>query len=346
MTPKPHLTHRAELEGTDGFNLHDLLDDLAKQAIPTSISAPTVKQSVSKSFTDNRSRHDPPLTSHPPPIDLQYLSQPRPHGTGYVLTSPHRKHRNRPSTDRIYASGRFSKNALLVEVLGTMNPPGNTNFNSKKRPVYHLEIDLFRPAITIPHHETRPKRARRLLDGVIDDHHSSAEPRLMEFPSQDLAPLTLFRQLRYLKIEGMMQNYQINIWQCVWLNPHLHTLILSISSHDKGTLHSDEICIARLFSSFHPSGHAICQGHTRLLMPEKVSLARLSLTNFAVDAEPFRWLDCGKLKQIELYDCADDWLTLKEEDWKDTRVFGSVDGVRTDLSSRYLVPSLGKGVEE
>lgn len=69
-----------------------------------------------------------------------------------------------------------------------------------------------------------------------------AEPREGDvFPVEDLEPLCNFRQLRSLKITGMMESYQKYIWQAVWLNPHLRELALEMAlepnvrkGHDKG----------------------------------------------------------------------------------------------------------------
>jgi hypothetical protein len=46
---------------------------------------------------------------------------------------------------------------------------------------------------------------------------------------EDLEPLCNFRQLRSLKITGMMESYQKYIWQAVWLNPHLRELTLEMA---------------------------------------------------------------------------------------------------------------------
>lgn len=68
-----------------------------------------------------------------------------------------------------------------------------------------------------------------------------AEPREGDvFPVEDLEPLCNFRQLRSLKITGMMESYQKYIWQAAWLNPHLKELAMEMAlepnirkGHDK-----------------------------------------------------------------------------------------------------------------
>ena len=49
------------------------------------------------------------------------------------------------------------------------------------------------------------------------------------FPLEDLEPLCEFRQLRSLKITGMVESYQKYIWQAAWLNPYLKELTLEMA---------------------------------------------------------------------------------------------------------------------
>lgn len=46
---------------------------------------------------------------------------------------------------------------------------------------------------------------------------------------EELSPLCEFRNLRVLKLTGMMQSYQKYIWQAVWLNHDLETLVLEMA---------------------------------------------------------------------------------------------------------------------
>ena len=45
----------------------------------------------------------------------------------------------------------------------------------------------------------------------------------------ELKPLCGFRNLRSLKLTGMLRSYQMYIWQAVWLNPNLETLDLAMA---------------------------------------------------------------------------------------------------------------------
>ena len=58
------------------------------------------------------------------------------------------------------------------------------------------------------------------------------------FPLEEMSPLCNFRQLKFLKVTGMMQSYQKYIWQAVWLNPGLEELALEMAL---------EPCIRRTF---------------------------------------------------------------------------------------------------
>jgi hypothetical protein len=64
------------------------------------------------------------------------------------------------------------------------------------------------------------------------------------FPLEEMLPLCNYRQLRFLKITGMMQSYQKYIWQAVWLNPGLEELALEMAL---------EPCIRRTFDVAWPS---------------------------------------------------------------------------------------------
>ncbi|KAL1961640.1 hypothetical protein VTN77DRAFT_1355 [Rasamsonia byssochlamydoides] len=46
---------------------------------------------------------------------------------------------------------------------------------------------------------------------------------------EELKPLCSFRNLRVLKLTGMMQSYQKYIWQAAWLNHDLETLVLEMA---------------------------------------------------------------------------------------------------------------------
>ena len=68
----------------------------------------------------------------------------------------------------------------------------------------HMELNLFRPRVT-------------------------AEPTEKDtFLLEDLAPLVQFRQLRTLKIVGMLDSYQMYIWETAWSCPHMEVLTLEM----------------------------------------------------------------------------------------------------------------------
>lgn len=62
-------------------------------------------------------------------------------------------------------------------------------------------------------------------------------------PIEDLRPLSNFRNLRFLKLTGMLQSYQPFIWQAVWLNPALEDLHLEMAL---------EPCIRQAFAASWP----------------------------------------------------------------------------------------------
>ena len=68
----------------------------------------------------------------------------------------------------------------------------------------HLNLDIFRAGLT----------SRPIYSDVLDP--------------EDLAPLCSFRNLRTLKITGMVDSYQKYIWQIAWLNSRLEDLTLEM----------------------------------------------------------------------------------------------------------------------
>lgn len=140
---------------------------------------------------------------------------------------------------------------------------------------YHLEIDLFRPA---------------------------SEPNV--FPLQDLSPLCLYRELRTLKITGMMQSYQSYIWLVVWLNPQLEDLSLEMAGEAE-PLGVDTIIKAREHARCKPTMREVAQGKTTTEVLGKFHIVNLSLTNFVVEDEPFQFFSDVKLRRVELNRCKD-----------------------------------------
>lgn len=139
---------------------------------------------------------------------------------------------------------------------------------------HHLEIDLLRP-----------------------------EGEAHVFPLQDLSPLCLYRELRILKIAGMMQSYQWYIWLVVWLNPHLTDLTLEMAGEAE-PLDMKAIAEAQKYAACKPTMREVVQGKTKAEVPEKFRIANLSLTNFVVEDAPFQWFS-DTLQKVELYRCKD-----------------------------------------
>ena len=140
---------------------------------------------------------------------------------------------------------------------------------------HHLEIDLFRPA-------SKPTG----------------------FPLQDLAPLCLYRELRTLKIIGMMQSYQSYIWLVVWLNPQLTDLALEMAGEAE-PLNTKAIAEAREYAKCKPTMREAVQGKTTAEVLRKFHIVNLSLTNFVVQDAPFQWFSDMMLQRVELHRCKD-----------------------------------------
>lgn len=139
----------------------------------------------------------------------------------------------------------------------------------------HLEIDLFRP-----------------------------ESERSVFPPQDLSPLCLYRELRTLKITGMMQSYQSYIWLVVWLNPQLTDLTLEMAGKAE-PLDIEAIAKAQQYAACKPTMREIAQGKTKTRVPRKFQIVRLRLVNFVVREAPFQWFSDTKLQKVELHRCED-----------------------------------------
>lgn len=72
-----------------------------------------------------------------------------------------------------------------------------------------------------------------LKDNTIDDdrffENLKDKIKVSVLTMDQVRPLTEFRNLRVLKLFGMMKSYQPAIWKTVWLNPHLTTLELHMA---------------------------------------------------------------------------------------------------------------------
>lgn len=137
---------------------------------------------------------------------------------------------------------------------------------------HHLEIDLLRP-----------------------------EEEAKVFPLQDLSPLCLYRDLRILKITGMMQSFQSYIWLVVWLNPQLTDLTLEIAGEAE-PLDMKAIAEGQKYAKCKPTMREVVQGRPKAEVPDKFLIVNLSLTNFVVQDAPFQWFS-DTLQKVELYRC-------------------------------------------
>lgn len=98
------------------------------------------------------------------------------------------------------------QSADSIQGLGTPDHPfmyfrGGAEWIRLDHETMHLALDLFRPI-------------GQDNDGILD--------------IEELRPICTFRNLRILKVTGMMQSYQKYIWQTAWLNQNLEELELEM----------------------------------------------------------------------------------------------------------------------
>ncbi|KAL4786557.1 hypothetical protein BJX76DRAFT_365630 [Aspergillus varians] len=192
--------------------------------------------------------------------------------------------------------------------------------------------------------EALPKNRRKLgldifwpipPDKLANKEEKENEPTV--FPIEEMKPLFMFRSLRALKITGMMQSYQMCIFQTAWLNTNLEELEIGMAlaprlcrgykwpymkggwRFEKATTYSepvyygtgegtllksvgtgeylDKICLEKAKT------YAMAMGETR----QRLSIRTLVLTGVVVDADPFlHWFDPKRLKCINFKDrCVD-----------------------------------------
>ncbi|RDW87144.1 uncharacterized protein DSM5745_03786 [Aspergillus mulundensis] len=197
-----------------------------------------------------------------------------------------------------------------------------------------LGLDVFWPnpadQLTDNHtieHKTKTKTA-------TEDEEEEEEPTIL--PIDEMSPLCTFRNLRVLKITGMMQSYQMHIFQAAWLNTDLEELEIGMALSPRlrrgykwpyikggwrlnkatygepvyhgtgeGTLlpsvgvaeYLDKMCLEKA------KIRAMAIGSTR----NRLSIRTLILTGVVVDADPFlHWFDPKRLKCINFKDnCVD-----------------------------------------
>ncbi|KAL6235098.1 hypothetical protein BDW75DRAFT_251113 [Aspergillus navahoensis] len=179
--------------------------------------------------------------------------------------------------------------------------------------------------------ENKPKTEAPAED---EDKDNEKTPTIL--PIDEMAPLCTFHNLRILKITGMMQSYQMYIFQAAWLNTNLEELEIGMALPPRlrrgykwpyikggwrlnkatfaepvyygtgyGTLlrtvgvaeYLDKMCIEKA------KIRAMAAGRTR----NRLSIRTLTLTGVVVDADPFlHWFDPKSLKCINFKDnCVD-----------------------------------------
>jgi hypothetical protein len=92
----------------------------------------------------------------------------------------------------------------MGDVEGFENKPRQVMFENFDLKAEELYLELFHPQDP-------------------EDHENSA------VPDKELSLLLSHRNLRVLKITGMLESYQQYIWQAVWMNPHLEVLELEMA---------------------------------------------------------------------------------------------------------------------
>ncbi|GLA91489.1 hypothetical protein AtubIFM61612_003926 [Aspergillus tubingensis] len=194
---------------------------------------------------------------------------------------------------------------------------------------HSLGLDVFWPQ------ELDNKENISDIDNKTD---SKTEPALIMLDLEQMSPLCLFRNLRSLKIIGMMQSYQKYIWQAAWLNIDLEELELGMALHPrirknktgdwpfiKGGWKLNKAHYAEPVYFGDGTGaldhnlgqaeyldkmviekakvRAMSVGRTR----QKLSIRTLTLFGFIVDADPFlHWFDTKRLQRIHFKDyCVD-----------------------------------------
>ncbi|KAJ5355606.1 hypothetical protein N7517_010215 [Penicillium concentricum] len=148
---------------------------------------------------------------------------------------------------------------------------------------------------------------------------------------EQMQPLGEFRNLRVLKLTGMMKSYQPIIWQTVWVNPQLTTLELEMAvgleinrplgssgwkEIKKGWVMSVKSCAPPVYYGYRGDGEIWHRIGLRFPRPPYLPVKRLTLTGFAVDGDPFgMWL--RNLEEVHFKkDCIDCgfWLSRAQRD--------------------------------
>ncbi|KAL4882391.1 hypothetical protein BJY04DRAFT_217306 [Aspergillus karnatakaensis] len=213
---------------------------------------------------------------------------------------------------------------------------GGALWNALPRDRRTLGIDVFWPISFVE--ENEQKDVQNINTSTTNKPTTSPteeeEPTI--FPFDEMAPLCTFRNLRSLKVTGMMQSYQLYIFMAAWLNTNLEELEIGMALPprlrrgykwpyikggwrlDKATYgepvyygdgegslpqniglaaYLDKTCLEKA------KIRAMSLGSTR----NRLSIRTLILTSVVVDADPFlHWFDPNRLKCIHFKDnCVD-----------------------------------------
>ncbi|EAU30824.1 conserved hypothetical protein [Aspergillus terreus NIH2624] len=241
-------------------------------------------------------------------------------------------HRRRSSMSDVFGLNMFS--ALRGRTLDSSRPRRS---RSRSSTTPNRPLMSFRGGIGWCY---IPKNRQELGLDVFQSMTEQSSRDTDILPIEELAPLCEFRNLRVLKLTGMIQSYQKYIWQAAWLNPRLEELELEMvlpprirrgyneewpyikggwrlskrnygepvyyGQYGDGNL-SPKIGVGEYLDKLAIEKAKVramaLGGRTR----NRLSIRTLTLTGFVVDADAFlHWFDPARLRCIHFRnDCVD-----------------------------------------
>lgn len=146
-----------------------------------------------------------------------------------ISPAPRRSNSLLRSTINMFTSLTASTDTQSKPVIPTQATPSNPLLNFRGGETWsfldpgrrHLGLDVFHPVDE--QEPTPPTQPTRTSSTPIQ--RASVDI----LPPKELEPLSQFRRLRVLKITGMLQSYQKQIWQAAWLNVDLEELELGMA---------------------------------------------------------------------------------------------------------------------
>lgn len=153
-----------------------------------------------------------------------------------LSTAPGPQHRRRLSK----ASGhRFLQRAPPADGESTSDsdssgaPDTCLDLGDSENPIIHFRTHLWRhlerTRDTLNLDLFWPQKLGNEVGVEEDNDHDDNPVDGNIFPVEGLLPLCEFRNLRSLRIGGMLQSYQADIWRACWLNPGLEELVLEMA---------------------------------------------------------------------------------------------------------------------